>query len=361
VIAEGPAHATEELGQIDIKGRVFMLGELRENEATAVAEDGRLRTERHASLDVRVDNARFGLKYQTPLAWLSGQLEADFAGRPEVKDAFARADWKRFRVQVGQFKVPCSAIELATSWELPTADREIVHDLMLDWLDLAGRRPGVALELRGERPWRPRITIGAFQGSVMRDLTPGSRDTTLVEGLSLDSQTLVARGQIEFGPLAVGAYYQDRVGSPDVFETGHFWTAGGDASLDYEYGSGALRLWADLTAGESWYEHSRKADDDESGTFVAARVIGGSRFGGMEQAEPYIEPFFSAAFFDPDAEVMADAVVEVANGVSAGFWDVARVSLQGQATVFGRNFPQSYYLRQLPSSLKALLLLAVVY
>ena len=331
-----------------------MLGELRRNEATIV-------TKRHASLDVRLDSARFGLKYRTPLPWLTGQLEADFAGKPAVKDAFARAGWKHFRVQAGQFKMPTSAIELATSWELPTADRGIVHDLMLDWLDMAGRRPGVALELRGTKPRRPRVTVGAFQGSVMSDLALGNRDTTLIEGLSLDSQSLVARGQVQFGPVTVGAHYQDRVGSPVVFQIEHYWTAGGDVTLSYEYGIGALRLWADLTGGESWYEHSRKADDDKPATFIAARVIGASRFGGMEEAELYIEPFFSAAVFDPDSVVIDDSVAEVANGVSAGFWDVARVSLQAQATLFGRNFPQLYYEGQLPSALKALLLVAVVY
>jgi len=190
---------------------------------------------------------------------------------------------------------------------------------------------------------------------------PGSRDTTLIEGLGLDSQSLVARGQIQLGFVTAGAYYQHRVGSPDVFEIEHFFTAGVDLSLEYKYGIGALRLWADLTSGESWYEHSGKANDDEPATFVAARVIGGSRFGGMKKAEKYIEPFFSAAVFDPDSVVTADAVIEVANGVSAGFWNVARISLQGQAAVFGRNFPQAYYLGQLPSALKALLLVAVVY
>jgi hypothetical protein len=356
-----PAHASDKLGRLDLKGRVFVVSELRENESTLVDENGRIREEHHTSLDVDLDSARIGVDYQTPLPWLSGEVTAEFAGKAQVKDGYARADFRYFRVQAGQFKMPTSAVDQDSAWELPTVGRGMIHDLMFDWLDVAGRRPGIVLSLRGKKPCRPRLTVGAFQGSVVSDLMAGQRDTSLIDGLGLDSQSLVARGQVRLGPVTVGAFYQDRVGSPDIFESEHFWTGGGDLKLDYEYGFGALRLWADFTVGESWYEHSGKAEDDELATFLAARVIGASRFGGTKEAELYVEPFFSVGLFDPDSDVTDDGVFEVANGINAGFWDLARISLQGQASLFGRNFPQTYYLGQLPTSLRALLLLGVLF
>ena len=85
----------------------------------------------------------------------------------------------------------------------PTAD-----PVRTDWLDVAGRRPGLAVGYRGKGGLKPRLTIGAFQGTTMEDVVPGDRDVELIEGASMDAQTYAARAQIEVAGVDIGAWYE---------------------------------------------------------------------------------------------------------------------------------------------------------
>src|SRR5258706_6010556 len=125
---------------VQLKGRVLALIELSHRHETIVGGDGQLEERNRDALDLSLQSARFGVEYRSPLRWISGQVELEVAGKPRVKDAFVEAG-KRFFVKAGQFKVPSARLELDSPWTLPLARRGLLHDLMTDWLDIAGRRP----------------------------------------------------------------------------------------------------------------------------------------------------------------------------------------------------------------------------
>ena len=133
------------------------------------------------SFDLSVPLARFGVRYRAPVKWLSAEIEVDAADGFELLDAWIRARTETFSARAGQFKVPFSAIEIESSFDLPMVRRGLVHDILVDELEVAGRRPGIALGARdkGELPavasssasfrarcWSTRIrTIGTLSRS----------------------------------------------------------------------------------------------------------------------------------------------------------------------------------------------------
>ena len=98
-----------------------------------------------------------------------------------------------------------------------------------------------------------------------------------------------------------------------------------------------------------------KPGDDDEPLFATARALAGYRFGGLELGAPYIEPFGFFGLLDPDLEVVSDYALEGAIGVNAGFWDRARVGLQGEITRGQRNFPTGFLDNQDPDRLSLLL------
>jgi hypothetical protein len=341
-------------GTLQIKGRVFALTELSHRRETVVSPSGGLEDRDRNALDLSLASARFGFEYQSPLRWLSLTLEVEVAGRPEVKDAFVLAG-KRFFVKAGQFKVPTAALELESPWTLPLVRRGMVHELMTDWLDVAGRRPGVAVGYRGKGKLKPRLTLGAFQGTTLEELVPGDRDVQLIEQAALDSQSLAARGELSVLGVDVGAWYEHRVGSTVIGEFEHYETVGLDATLDQTFVSSGLRCWVDGTIGESFYVADDKPGDDMTPLFASARALVGYRFGGVMLGDPYLEPFGHFALLDPDLEVVSDFATEAAVGVNVGYWDRGRVTLQGEMTNGQRNFPKGFLNHQNPDRLSLLL------
>jgi hypothetical protein len=341
-------------GSLQLKGRVFALAELSHRRETVVNESAMLEERDRNALDLSLESARFGLEYHSPLPWLSAELELEIAGNPEVKDAYILAG-KRLFVKAGQFKIPTTTLALESPWALPIARRGFVHDLLTDWLDVAGRRPGVAVGYRGKGGVKPRLTLGAFQGTVLEQVAPGDRDVELIDHAALDAQSFAARGELTLGGVALGLWYEHRVGSTVQTEFEHYATFGLDARLDKTFASGGLRFWVDGIGGESFYVADDKPGDDATPLFVSARALVGYRFGGLALGDPYIEPFGYLALLDPDTEVVADFVTEAAIGVNAGFWDRARVTLQGEMTNAQRNMPTSLLDNQEPDHLSLLL------
>ncbi len=352
--AEGDLVFTSTGGSLKIKGRVFALAELSHRRESIVNGSGMLEDRDNNALDLSLESARFGLEYRSPLPWLSAELEADFAGKPEVKDAYILAG-KRLFVKAGRFKIPTAALELDSPWSLPLARRGLVHDLLTDWLDVAGRRPGVALGYKGKGGVKPRLTIGAFQGTTLDQVAPGDRDVELIDHAALDAQSYAARGELTLAGVAIGAWYEHRVGSKAVREFAHYATFGLDAQLDHRFESGGLRVWLDGIAGESLYVADDKPGDDTTPLFVTARALVGYRFGGLELGDGYVEPFGHFALLDPDTEVVSDFVTEAALGVNFGFWDRARVTLQGEMTRGQRNLPTGFLDHRDPDQLSLLL------
>ena len=338
--------------ELRIKGRVFALAELSQRHERALTVDEGLVERDRNSLDLSLQSARFGVEYRAPMPWLSAEIELEVAGKVRAKDAFVKAG-QTFFVKAGQFKVPAAALEVASPWTLPLVRRGLVHDLMIDWLDIAGRAPGVAFGYNQKSGLKPRLTLGVFQGSSLNQVVAGDRDVRLLDRASLEAQTYAARAELSPFDVTLGAWYAQRVGSIAVGQFRHYATFGVDATL----ARGGLRVWVDGTGGQSPYLSSGKPGDGRPAWFAAGRALVAYRFGGAERDDVYVEPFGFFALLDPDTEVVSDMTHEAALGVGAGFWDRARVTLQGELTDGQRNFPRGFLDGQQPTR-KSLLLQA---
>ncbi|MFO7177876.1 MAG: hypothetical protein DIU78_004165 [Pseudomonadota bacterium] len=323
-------------GTFELRGRIHVTGELLHRPLVAGAEGDA------TSLDLAVPTARVSARYTAPFEWLTAELEFDIADR-RMKDGYIRARNRHLSAQAGQFKVPISGIAMESGWDLPLVRRGMIHDLLLDWLDVAGRLPGVLFGVRGRGGIKPQLQVGAFQGQVQVDpIVPGDRDTDLIEAMNLEAQSYVARFEVELADIDFGLSYQHRVGSPGLGQTEHYPTAGFDAMVNETFDTGGLRLWLDVLAGESFYEVAGKTSPGDP-LFATARLLVAYRFGGVVPDAFYVEPYAMGGVFEPDFDVSNDFAWEVAVGVNVGAWDRARVSLQGEALRASRNFPIPYF------------------
>ena len=195
------------VGQIRIGGYVFARGDLLRLDQTTVDSTGVPVTRDVNTLDLSIPSARFRIDYQSPWEWLTSQLEVDFAGNVDLRDAYVQAKGKQVAFRMGQFKMPVLAMQMESPWVLPLVRRGLIHDLTVDWLDVAGRLPGAMLTLREKfGDIKPKLFLGAFQASRFVEIDlDGSRDTDLVRERSLSSQKLVARGQVDIGSVEIGA------------------------------------------------------------------------------------------------------------------------------------------------------------
>jgi hypothetical protein len=351
VLAED-AKDDNKFGELEIHGRLFARAGLSTREAASGAASNAPRVRINA-LDLSVPSARIGFDYQSPLKWLSAQMEAELTDRNVLKDGFVRARKRWVTVKAGQFKVPISALALESAFSLPMVDRGLVHDYLLDVFQVGDRRLGVSVELHdrdADTGLRPTLTLGAFQGSA---LDQGAfRD---IEGETLRGQSYAARVELKPGDFTFGASFEHRVGpkvvlvlpeggTPELRRpssceqpcTTHYWTLGADAALDVEFTGGGLRLWVDALGGRSWIESSRKrldparAEDGAFPIFGALRGVVAYRIGGTSRREFYIEPYGMAAVLDPDLAYGSDHVAEWVLGVNVGRWKLARVGLEGE-------------------------------
>jgi hypothetical protein len=323
----------ERYGRLEIGGRVF---------ARVGFSSRELGDSSVESLDLSVQSARVDFSYQAPAKWLSVDIEFDVAGNnPEMKDAFVQAKGRHFFARAGQFKPPVSAIEMESPWVLPLADRGFLNDLLLDYLDVAGRRPGVLLGWRGRGGIKPRISVGAFQGSTLEDpnVVPGDRDVELIEERDMEAVGFAARFDVEIDDVGIGVFYQHRVGSPLFPETNHYPTGGADLVWDQTLDAGGVRLWADFITGTSWYEYMGKTADEEDAVFLSGRVLGAYRFGGTEDEAFYVEPFGMLGLLEPDVDISKDFALEGVIGLNVGLWRRGRLALQGEINQADENFP----------------------
>lgn len=347
--------APSQKAKLTPRGRLFTIAELSSQAQDRVDADGVPRTEDVTSLDFYLKSARIGIDYSGDPEWLTAQVELELGGdKVRLRDAYANAEQKYWRARVGQFKVPFSLMELESAWTLPVARRGLVHDILVDHLDVAGRAPGLAGSVFRKGKLKTRLTLGAFQGSGLTNQTVDDRDTEYLEKVGLDAQSFVARGEIKWKGVQLGVAYEHRVGASSFAESRRFWTATSDVEWSWKNALGKLRVWADVIAGASWYEHAAKPDDGEDPTFLTTRLLVAQRFGGKDGGL-YVEPFFFGALYDPDADVASDLLFEGMLGVSAGLWKRARLTLQGEAVDAQSNFPTSYAIGSHPNRLSLLL------
>lgn len=342
---EKHAIATTPAGIFGVKGRVFAGLALRHRADRRIVDDnGMPQTTDIDSLDIVLDSARLSLLYQSLDRWLSAEVEVEVSDpdQVELRDAYMEAEQGFFSAKAGNFKLPGSAIELESAWTLPSPRRGFVNELLEGYLDVAGRRPGVQVKLRADGGIEPTLVLGVFQGSVVVDHVGDDRDTELLQEASLDAQSWAARGQIELGKLDLGVFFEHRVGSPAPLRTEHYPVVGADAVFDEELGDVGLRLWLDGQVGESFYRHVDAIEDGDP-WFLAARAIAAVRYGGTKDEMPYSEVFVAGGMLDPDLDVTADWARELSGGFNFGYWDRARLTLEGFISDTSRNFPDGYF------------------
>jgi hypothetical protein len=331
-------------GDVEVFGRVAARAELERHERVVVDADDPSVTERVDSLDLVVPLARVGAHYRAPMKWLSAQIEIDAAEELELLDAWMMARNENFSARAGKFKVPFSAIEMESSFTLPMVRRGFVHDLLVEELEVAGRRPGIALGARSKDDFRPSLVLGAFQGSILKDETPDDRDVELASEDALAAQSLVARAEARVWDVTLGVNYEHRVGTNREDEPSHYWTFGADAVLDTELENHGLRAWVEVMDGASFFEHRLKPNDSFDAIFVSVRAIAAFRFGGTRRETFYVEPYGMIATLDPDIDIASDVVVEEAFGVNVGLWKRVRVGLELEFQKAQTNFPERYFL-----------------
>lgn len=333
--------------RLEFRGRLIARAELGSRRATLLDSSLREYRTRLESLDLSLPSARVGFRYQTPIAGVSTVASLELTGRPSLKDGYVQAKTEdaRWGVRAGQFKLPGSPFETASRLSLPSSGRGFIHDLLTDRLEIGGRRPGLAgfakLPLRGT--WALELTLGAFQGSYLRD--PVTRDRALLNLQALGSQTAVARVEAALDFLRLGWTGNYRVGSNVVPQLGtepeHFWSTGIDAFVDAWLGPGGLRVWADFNIGESWFVAPDRTSTGRP-LYTAARGMVAFRGGGRERGQFYVEPFVMAGMLDPDAKVTRDWAMEALAGVGVGYWERGHLTLQGGLTRTQRYFPASF-------------------
>jgi hypothetical protein len=354
--AKGPVPAADskdesKYGEIEIHGRVFARAALSTREVPGVTSNAP--NVRINALDLRLKSARIGFDYQSPLKWLSAQMEAELTDRTPIKDGWVRARKRFVTVKAGHFKVPISGLALESAVSLPLVDRGLIRDLLLDVFQVGDRRMGLSVELHdrdAKTGLRPTLTLGAFQGSTL--------DQGLyreIEDETLRGQSYAARAELKPGDFTFGLSFEHRVGpevalvapeggTPELRRpagceeacSAHYYTFGADAALDVEFATTGLRVWLDGLAGRSWMESARKRLDPERALdaafpiFGSVRALVAYRFGGVSRRDFYVEPYGMAAVLDPDLSYGRDHVAEWVLGVNVGRWKVGRVGLEGQ-------------------------------
>lgn len=343
--AEKRAIAITEAGVFGVKGRVFTELRLRRAEQVVVDAQGVPRPTHVDSLDIVLDSARFALLYQAPVEWLHAEVEIELSDpdQVELRDAYLLAEGGGLSAKAGNFKLPTSEIELESAWNLPFASRGFINDLLEGRLAIAGRSPGVQFAYEGRDGIEPKLMLGVFQGSVLIEQIGDDRDTELLEETTLDSQSWVARAQVELGDFDVGVFFAHRVGSPSPLQTEHYPVTGADITFDEEFGEFGFRAWLDAHIGESWYEHRSKPAADGDPWFLALRAILAARHGGTSDRAFYTEIFATLGVLDPDLDVISDWATELTAGLNVGLWDLTRLTLEGYLNETSRNFPEEYF------------------
>lgn len=345
----GDAADEEVAPAVTFKGRVFFRGGYFDyGDAKMPDINGDIRQRRGVKLTV--PSARFGLKVK-PLDWITVNLELDITGRPEMKDGFVQAKQDPFMARVGQFKMPALAIFLESPWTLPLARRGMLNEILVDQLQISGRRPGAVAQWQGGGSLDPEVTVGVFQGSGWYD---GEFDAFNEE--TIYGQSPIGRFAITPGGVEIAAWGQLRSFNADISlpDPRRFWAAGLDVIGDHTFAASGLRYWIEAVAGQSWMDANRS--DDEFTQFRAARALIAYRRGGIIEGEGFFEPYVMVGAMDPDtrelpdpmaamptAERGSDLIWEAKVGINLGYWKKARLILEYERTKFGDFIPAYFH------------------
>lgn len=328
--AEAPAasretapEARDDASAIELGGRI-LAGHLTESSVDASGAPGPW-TGR-----LQVPSARVQVKYR----WerLRVVVEGEWEGKPEIKDAFLRLKvGSGLAVRVGQFKMPVSAIEMESLLDLPGARRDLLHEVLVKRMQLAGRRPGLQVEWARELGLPLKLRAGAWQGSGA-DGSPQPGPVSALFG-----HNLALRGSVELGKVEAGAWFEWRA---TELALGRGWNRHGAVGMDLVLATvWGLRGWAELALGSSWLDEN--VFDDRSTLFFAGRAILAWRHCGSTRGEAYLEAFLHFGAVDPDGEIRDDLVWEAGGGANVGQWEGWRLQIAFDLRRLGRNTPPS--------------------
>jgi Phosphate-selective porin O and P len=308
--------------RFELRGRVLVRG-------WTDREDGQSRS------DFDAENARLELRWR-PATWLRGVVEYDQAEDKHLKDAYFAFRGGRFEVRAGQFKPPVSPLQMESRWDLPSADRGLLSEVLIDSFGIAGRRPG--LQVEWDQAGGPFVArAGLFRASSVRGDRIGDG---AFDNLARDWQAVKTTGRLAWRHRRVetGVSFDLRPAEPVPGEGySHFWTAGAD--FTWSRRRDGPRAWAEAYAGSSWQDSN--AFDGESATFLSGRVLAGWRFGGRKKRDLAIEPYAAGTLFDPDTSIREDLLWEVAFGIHLGALGHLRLDLEAQHRSVARNAPLS--------------------
>jgi hypothetical protein len=289
-----------------------------------------------------IDSARVNVAYRTHE--LRVQLSAELAGKPRLKNAFiqlrALDGRQKLDVRAGQFKMPFSAIELTSRWELPTADRGLLHSVLVDRLQVAGRAVGATVAWATKAPWHPRAELGLFQGF---DDAGNALEVSWSDRLGKDAVARVsvapAHG-VELGMSGQARVGELKVDVPPIVRRAY--AAEVDATIEHRAGPGTVRAWIEGMVGTSWLAGRAMPCNGPmpcKAGILEARAIAAYRIGGRTRRDRYVELYTLAGAMDPDRDTSDDRVVELTGGLTYGAWDLWRAQLEVEAWRFGDNAP----------------------
>jgi hypothetical protein len=292
------------------------------------------------SNDLDFQNVRLELRW-TPSRRLRGVFEWDFAEARSLKDAWLRLRLGAWAVRAGQFKPPGSALELLSRWDLPTSERGLLRDVLIDSMGVAGRRPGVELAFASKGRWDLDVRVGTFLSSHVRgDRIGDEAFDNLVDDFSPRAQKLAGRVALTRKRFEIGAFGEWRPAKPmPEGSYRRYWTTGLDLSWSDRPAKGGRRVWAETYIGSSWQDWS--AFDGLDATFLAGRVVVAWRRGGRARGKGYAEPYAALSIMDPDTSIRSDVAWEASGGVNVGIWDQLKLTLEAQRRSFARNVPES--------------------
>jgi hypothetical protein len=307
--------------RLELHGRVLVRG-------WSDSEDG------ESTSDFDAESARLEVRWR-PAGWLRAVVEYDQAEPKHLKDAFLGVRGGRIEVRAGQFKPPVSPIQMESRWDLPSADRGLLSEVLVESFGIAGRRPG--LQIEWDQMGGPFLArAGVFGASSVRGDRVGDGSFDDVAG---DWDAVKATARLAWQPrrAEVGLSFDLRPAEPVPGEGySHFWTAGAD--FTWSRRRDGPRVWVEGYSGSSWQDTS--AFDGQDATFVAGRVLAGWRFLGGKR-DLSVEPYAAGTLFDPDSSVREDLLWELATGIKAAALGHLRLVLEIQHRDVGRNAPLS--------------------
>jgi hypothetical protein len=288
----------------------------------------------HTSFDQQ--NARAELRWM-PARWLRGVFEVDVATQRLFKDVYVRFRGRGVGLHVGQFKPPVAALEMKTRWDISSCDRGLVHDVLVEAMGWAGRRPGAMIALTPKG--RFEALIGVFRSSHVRgDRLGDEAFNNLVDDWSPSKQRIAARVVGASKRLRIGFSGEWKPAEP-IPDEGYQrdWLLNADAAWFDGTKRGGRRIWAEAFVGSSWQDAN--AFDADHATFLAGRVVCAWRRGGKKTGRVYLEPYMMISMIDPDVSIREDVMWEIVTGVNAGSWRRVRLSLEVQHRRISRNVP----------------------